>query len=408
MEKESHRALDSEEDYFKWDSYIAQLNEIELSINEKVQITSAIDFLRKVLCEDFLQEAFKNYHPFLNYYLLNSAPWVRRSLYRFVAILKSFEKSPHFENLIKKIRRPGGFVEAHSVLEIGYKFFRAKFDVSFDSPVEVRDKQGKINKKHPDIKLTHPGNGEEVYVEVTQLGSSRQQQLSSKCHETIWFLMHRAMDAGWSFDDGGREFYLPYSRLHRILEIDELENLAAQIKKFIEKVKTTKQFDQLYVEGTFECAIAPSGQHSQAERWAKDRGIQEHILEPTFVPADGLERAKYRIFEKMRQLPADKPGIIVIDYVENLTFWVYPMEFIISVIEDEAKLHSQLLGVVLLQRFGEGEREDESKTFGEHLVFKRKRSDSVAERLVFVKNILNSRPVSQTTYCKVLVAMSKF
>ena len=105
------RAFNSEEDYFRWDSYIAQLFELDLSEKERVQITLVINYLRGILGENFLEEAFNEYHPFLSYYLLNSFLSMKQLQKQITVIINViyifivFSKKSYFPKLRLKLDR---------------------------------------------------------------------------------------------------------------------------------------------------------------------------------------------------------------------------------------------------------------------------------------------------------------
>jgi hypothetical protein len=88
-----------------------------------------------------------------------------------------------------------------------------------------------------------------------------------------------------------------------------------------------------------------------------------------------------------------------------VTLRAYPIEIVVSELEKEVKLHPQLLFAMILQRWGEGDTDKESETYGEHLVFKRRRSDLLTEKVIIIKNPSNNQPVLDSTYGKLLAAV---
>jgi hypothetical protein len=407
--KNPYKFFNSRQDHLKWDNYVKQVDEIELSDNERQDIKQAINYLRSLLGEDFLEKAFTDYHPIYFNYFVNSAPWVRLSLLRFVNTLKSFENSPDFNNLVSRIKKADRFTETRSVLEFAYKFHRAGFILTFDQNVEVINKWGNKNNKIPDIKLINPENNEEIYVEVTQIGASQKQILTSKTYDAIWYLLRNAMysNEGLSNNFQNQSFYLPFSRIHRSIDENEIIDVVNQINQVVEKVKNTGEFQELIIEGIFELAIAPPHKHIQAEEWAKARNISDMVKSPS-IPLDGIRRTKGKIFKKMKQLPTDKPGIVAIHLVDNLTLWAYGPGNIMVEVEEEVEKHSHLMFAAILQTYIDGENDSELGVLKNHISMKRKRSDQVTEQLIIVNNKTCKIAVSDLSQNKLAEALLQF
>lgn len=409
MVRNPSNVFDSVEDHFRFSKYIEQLPEINLTKSERTQIRSALNYLVSLFGDDFLKGPSDVPHPFYFKFLWNSAPWVRRSLLRFTNILRSFESSPDFADLLFRIKRPDLFREACSVLEIGNKFYQAGLDLRFDQNVLTIDKWNQEHFKKPDLQVTDPNTGEVIYVEVTQLGVSDEQISVDRTFETIWRILHNSMFCPEGFTNNFQDetFYLPYSRIHRSPSNLELSDVVTQINTVIEKARLTDEFQELNIENTLELAIAPPKKHSQAEEWAKARNISD-ISESPLIPLNGLRRAKGRIFKKIKQLPADKPGIVVVHFVDNLTFWAYDAGQIIFEVAEEVDKHSQLLFAVMIQASMEADHDLEIATLNAHSRIKKMRIDGVTEQTITVNNSLSNVTISESAHRRLLEAVQRF
>ena len=409
MVRNPSSVFNSREDHFRFAKYIEQLDEINLSKLERTQISSALNYLIRLLGDNFLEGSSGLPHPFYFKYLWNSAPWVRRSLLRFTSTLRAFESSPDFVDLLFRIRRPDLFREVCSVLEIGNKFRQAGFSVRFDQCVVTTDKWNKVHNKKPDLQLTDPDTGEDIYVEITQLGISEEQMSVDRTFDTIWRVLRNSMycPEGFANNFQNETFYLPYSRIHRSLSESELSEVVTQINAVIEQARLTGEFQELNIEGTFELAIAPPNKHRQAEEWAKARNISE-IAESPLIPLNGLRRAKGRIFKKIKQLPANKPGIVVVHFIDNLTFWAYDAGHIIVEVAEEVEKHAQLTFAVMVQTSMEADHDLEIATLNAHARIKKMRKDGVTEQTIIINNSLNNVTISESTHDRLMLAVHRF
>ncbi|MCD9187017.1 MAG: hypothetical protein LUM44_11330 [Pyrinomonadaceae bacterium] len=410
-EPNPHAVFHKPEDHYDWDKYLEQLDLIELSVSEKARAIQALQYLRGLFGETFLKKCFDNRHPFY-YELANSAPMARLRLIRFAESLQCLERSTGFDTMVTRLRRAkysDEFKEASTVVETAYKFQKTGFTIIFEPKVKIVNVVGKEIPREPDIKIINPENGEETFVEVSRLRESEKQITSGNSFDTIWFLIHRIMDASLVIDidrERNKQIHrhvLPYANILKHLEREELDEVIPQITSLAEKVHETNEFHELIVENKIEVAISPKHDHSKAKAWAETRGMRDLVESPP-IPLYETHRARMKIGKKAKQLPSDKPGIIVITTEETLLFIAYPVNLIINELKSEMSQYPQLKYVVLSLKLGESPKNPVTISLDEHLFIKKTREDLVTESNILIDNSAFNLEMSEPTTKQIMQA----
>lgn len=291
----------------------------------------------------------------LFWYFTNSAGRARLSVIRFTEALKMLESAPGYRAILKRIRRPKSLedlLEGKSVIEVAQKFTRAGFAVEFEPEVNVPNHLGVAGPKNPDMRIVNRGTGEEIIVEVSRMMPSDHQNLISDTHDPIWNVL---MVEGMFSDPEALKnilqpkHILPRARFFRGIEGDELKGVVERLRKLIEEVRAIGEFRELIIPDTIEVGIASYDDHDRALEWAASRGMKEHDqIEGPNILTDEIARARVKLRSKLRQLPEDRPGIIVLLPVNtNLILFVYDIRFLAAALAEEVEKHSKLLCAVM-------------------------------------------------------------
>jgi hypothetical protein len=404
MDKNPFEIFKNEDDYLKWDKYREQLELIELTETDRGRARNSISYLRKLLGEDFLQIARQQGNLVLPWFFMNAAPRARLSLISFAEALGALEKSDKFGGLVDRIKDPRRVEEALTVLDAAYKFLSAGFDVCFDPVVTVADKYGVMQPKMPDLKLTDEETGEEIFVEVSRLRPGAKQTQISQTHDVIWRVVHTAvtMAPGVLEDIQKPKYVLPYVRIERALEADELRDVAGIVGEVIREVIATWEYREYSVENTMEMVVSPTNDHSRAKEWAAARNMRDWVESPP-IPFNEINRAKGKIFGELHQLPDDKPGVVVIPAASgNLLFFVYDVRAIILELDKEVSRHPKLLCAVVSHSFTEsGKAEQFVATLGQHVICSKRDEDMSMEQAVIIHNGACAMSVADSTLAKI-------
>src|SRR5260370_14395571 len=108
-----------------------------------------------------------------------------------------------------------------------------------------------------------------------------------------------------------------------------------------------------------------------------------------------LPRARNKIRKKMRQLPGDKPGILVIP-TENLLFLIFRGEDIIAVLSEELRRHPHLLCAGFSDSFIDGEKSTGVQPIGDHAIVTTI-NDIATNRVAFMMNESFGLSISTST-----------
>jgi hypothetical protein len=278
---------------------------------------------------------------------MNAAPRARLELATLAESLKGLQDVKNFRGLVSQIG-DHRVDAALSVLETAARLSRAVFEVSLDPTVQVITPGGIVRHKVPDLKLCDWKTGEVVFVEVSRLRKSSEQDKSSQAFHAIWMLVDsiRYMSPGALDDVIKAKWMRAYVRILKILEPDDLELALLRIRELAQQVLASGEHRELLLEDIVDVAISPSHDHSRGKEWAAARNMRDFVESP-LIPLNEVVRVRGKIFEKMQQLPRDKPGVVVITTDENLLFLVYPFEDLIQGVVEKTIRYPHVFAVVL-------------------------------------------------------------
>ena len=406
-----HELFQTVEDHWNWDLYIQQCDRIKLTDDQRQRSKDSFRYLQKTLGTGFLRRAFNERHPIFMWYFCNSAPPARLSLIRFTESLRAFESAPKFNAIIKRIKRRlkriediQDITETMAVVEVANRFLQAGFEVELEPAIKVKTRVGDGRTKNPDFKVVDRETGQSIIVEVSRMMASDNQRLTSATYEGVFnLLVHWGMhsDPEAYKDILKPRHILPFAIIHRGIEQPELDEILKRLKALIEHVRATGEFGELNVHDTIEVGIASYDNHELAKKWARDRGMKESdIVQGANISSDEVARTKVKIREKLKQLPADLPGMIVIEAKENLLLFVYDIQSLALTFGEEVANHQNLLRTVIFHSFVDGSTESISQDIGPHTFSHLVRPDRSTEESLTIRNAQGSFSVPAETLKK--------
>jgi hypothetical protein len=382
-------------DYLNWDRFNEQLPEIDLSETDRQRTRDAIAYFRGLFGEDFLVDAFASGSSFISLFL-NRVPGAKLEFVFLAESLKLLEGVENFDELVAQIRdhRANGAIP---VLQTAARVLRCGFQVSLEPTVHVNTPRG-VREKKPDIRLSNPETGELIFVEVSRLRKGDDQKKSNRAFLAIWQLVHSVMDmVPGAFDDITNIKFMPiYVRILRVLEEDELQNVLRQIRELAQEVLTTGEHRKREIDAMVEVAISPSHDHSYAKEWAEARNMKNFVESPVLL-LDEVHRAQGKIFDKMRQLPGDKPGIVVITTDENLLFPFYPLDEIIEGVVEKTSRYPRVFAVALTYSSLSDKEVPLVARIGEHIYARHSSEALCTHQTLIIRNPACMHSVSQST-----------
>lgn len=369
----------------QWDKHLEHIDAVaELSAEEKAGAKEALSYLRQrdVLGEAFIERARRTGHPLYSYFR-NTVPWTRRWLTRFAAALRELRSADGFaECMQNEIKEADKFTERESVLEVAYKFFNAGFAVAFDPAVTVAKPRGFTGRllpteAVPDLRLVDRETEQELFIEVSALGESDVSKQSGRTYHTVFDVL--VTDALWR----GRLF--PRARTKRILEDDELKALVAQLRELIAEVQSSNDVCYL-INDEIEACLAPEHLQHVPDQWGTERGITAIPIEGPSIPLRDPLRTSRIIRKEQRQLPADKPGIVVITTDWTLLFFAHGLGDIAAELEVALRPIPKLSCAVISCTYQGGEVEGYVACEGPHTAVKRATETGLIEQTIISFN----------------------
>jgi hypothetical protein len=392
-----HELFQTDEDHWNWDLYVQQCDRIKLTDDQRQRSKDSFRYLQKTLGTGFLRRAFNERHPIFTRYFCNAAPPARLSLIRFAESLHAFETAPKFNVIIKRIKRRlkriedfQDVTEAMAVVEVANRFLQAGFDVELEPAIQVKSRVSQSRTKNPDFKIVDRETGQNIIVEVSRMMASTNQRLISATFEKV-----RNLLVDWGMDSDPEAYkdilkprqILPFAIIHRGIEQPELDEILKRLKALIGHVRATGEFGELIVQDTIEVGIASYDNHEIARKWARDKGMKENdFVQGANFSSDEVARTKVKIREKLKQLPVDTPGMIVIEAKENFLLFVYDIRWLALTFEEELTNHKNLLRTVIFHSFVDGSTEGVFANVGRHTFCHLVRPDRSTEESLTIRN----------------------
>ena len=296
----------------------------ELTSKQKEKVIDGFNKIIKIFGENWFREAAVANHPLI-WYFRNLAPWTRFWLLDFGKKLDELKSLPNFEKLKNKLKTPQLFDASLAELEVAAKLKRASINVEL---------YPKIDSGESDFKAVTDDT--EIYIEVTTVGSSEEEMEAEKTyHELV------AEPLVFNFNVESA------CKVHKILRQPQVRAAyRRKIKQVIGRVKNEQRCAEIS-EPVIDCIVCPKGKLNEVKQWMKEKGLTATYGGPPYHD-DELKRIRGKIQKKVKQLPKDKPGVIVV--FGNHLGWARGEEDYIQIaneLEEPVYKHSRLtLGVV--------------------------------------------------------------
>ncbi len=370
-------------DYTDWNKLISHCDSLdELSRLEKEKAKRAFKLLRKEFGNNFLETAFNARHPIFQY-LINRAPWTRKWIIWFADAIGELKSQENHESLFARLQDAEKFPEALSVLEIGCDLCRAGFTISVDPSVDISGRP-----KIPDLKVCDKDNHEEFFVEVSiQLGSEVQKE-AWRTTERIHSLLWRTVP------------FLHYcGRVQKTLADKHLDQILKKVENGLENCKKEGAFQEIVVEGVIEIGIAPESDKEILHEWAVERELKVGEFSGPPYDVDEVLRTKRKIRNEQRQLPDNRPNIVVVKN-NNVFMHLQDVRATIGELEEEVYRYPHLLAAVVWGGHM-GKAEDTAIMKDQHVFITRSKAGLLIDQYIILFNKFCKMKVFPGTITKV-------
>lgn len=309
-----------------WEYHFERVRHNEkLTDTEKMKIIKGFEKLREILGDDWLKKALREDNPIPYVYLLNPAPWSQLWLADLGEKLATLRTVKNFSDLRRGLRnkKVGEFEGAEAELEVASKLKNKGYSLEL---------QPKINSRKADVRIE--ANGEEVYFEVTTIRAFGQD--ASRTHQALCgspFTFGLDVVVGNRIDEApfkptvqglGSEIVID-CKLYKSLAKPQIEKLQDRITKAVERAKVKQAYVEISEPGVIDYLVSHKSEANERIRWLKQKGMGGGCEGPPF-DVDKTERITRKVEDKVKQLPKDKPGVIVI-YDRSLVLYASKPHF---------------------------------------------------------------------------------
>jgi len=312
-----------------WQSYINFMMETDsLTDSEKEKVQTGIKLLRKTFDDAWLSEVVMTGHPLL-YRMSNTINWSQYWLADLGNRIESLRNIHKFSELELRLKDPDQYGGAISELDSIYKLFKGGFEIKLSPRI------GNGNKK-ADVKATLVND--ETFFEVSTLMPSAKQNAS---WQTFRLLSHP-----YQFNRDVNTFF----QIHKILSKPRINEFCTKIEKAIEEVKVTKGYCYIGEPNVLDYLIFSKDiPIDEARKIAENNNMKSECSGPP-APVDDVRRLEAKIWDKVEQLPKEKPSVLVL-YANLLDFGDnYEIFYDDIVFEMEESIYDQdniTLGIII-------------------------------------------------------------
>ena len=348
----------------------------DITEEQKELVRNAFSFLKNELGENYLKE-MESIHPMyfhIHNYVLASRLW----FVELAADIKRLKEFPNYKSLYRRLKNSRKFPEAFSVLELAIKFCKVGFNIEFDPNVKINGKP-----KEPDLKVINSSNTESFFCEVSVLNVSVIEQ--------------NAMNSGMKLFNAVMSFpYLQFAgKVERILDENEIKNVSDQIFELKKKVNEESGFGELRIKDVLTLGLSSEENKEQIVKWAKEHNCEVGNFEQPYFESNELKRMKTKINEKRKQLPYDKPNLIMI-YANTFFYTSGEPIHVINELEKHLTKYKNINGVIIRGKFM-GTIEPLIAKIKQHIFIQKYQYDAYAEQYLILWNMAGEKKFNDET-----------
>jgi len=352
-----------------WDYFSAAITQSEGQCPaEFADVPAALQFLRGVLGEDYVEQANRVYaHPFLGLAVF-SWPGLRQQFLNWIGHVHSLRDCTNVRQVLDDLRLPTKAAHAYALLEASGQLLQQGFRISFEPKTNTDDFPFR-----PDALVELPATGEKLYLEVS-CQSLTQRQVS-------------AFDAMAACEHPVKEHFevLKCSfRLRRIPAPEHLDELTDQIRVAVQTVLSSGHLVEVEDNGVLSMGICRRDNTQELDMWRAAHGIHFEGYEGPVDSVNEIDELKRKMRSKQKQLPRGYPNLL---YIENHhVFSHYPVSVFHLDLQEELFQHSNLAFVLVRGSNGSGREEvSEFRSYGEHR-FERRVSEGHVRHTLLLSN----------------------
>ena len=312
-----------------WDHYLGLVKAAKASPEMKIQLTEAVQTLRRVLGEDWPSKSRDSHHPILWSLRMISGAMGDGILVNWGGCVSALERTRNFESLLAKLRRPTGFESSIAELEVAGRLASNGCAVELEPEVGV---------KKPDLRCRC--GDLEFLVEVKTLNAAPE---SWKATKTLVDVITACMSIH------------PSGIIFKTLSRPHLEEVAGILERETDRAVSGGVPVEVDLDKVLKVYLVPNelpnsaGLRAEWIRKQEDMGVMPRgggMRGPPYnVSQEHRAGTKIDGFARKCQIPPECPGVLVITghflfgdadnaerFVDHIIEKVYELENIQAVV----------------------------------------------------------------------------
>ena len=364
-----------------WDYYKEQVKTAGyLTEEQENRVIEIIYKMKEIFGDDWLEKAVETNHwliVLLGDRTSNAYFWILE----FGEKLKEVENVKNFNELLRKLKNAREFFASNAELDVAAKLKRAGIDVELYPKIDsVCDLKAKTI------------DAAEFFIEVATMGPSIVESEAAKTFELVRLI-------AWNFDVKGS------CKIHEILSASERERLEKKIKYAIKKVKEEGCCRDISEVGVIDCFICPKDKSDDLNKMLKEKGSRRTFEGPPYS-INAIERIKKKIHKKTKQLPKNKPGVIII-FDDSLLGWTLREDDYRQIANELEKIlygTSRLMFAIVIDKSPGIGSEETFKEIKNLIILRKSPYEMLQEDAIIMKNKNCKFPINE----KILNAFLKY
>ena len=229
--------------------------------------------------------------------LTNAAPWTYEWLLWFANSLRRLAATQGYAELCSQLRDTIKYGAACTVLQVAERLEAVGLEVGFDIPAVVDGR-----KKIPDIWVRDAAADLSFYAEVSVM-------FTAQGHVDASVIFDRIVELFFRFYDDPMRYA---GRILRPIAAEEVEGLIGRVWWEILEARRHRSLREVAIADTIILALAPEALAGAVNRWAENHKFEPGSFGAELPPVDEFMRLHHKIGMEGKQLPPDRPNLLVI------------------------------------------------------------------------------------------------
>ena len=359
----------------------------DITEEQKELVRNAFMFLKIELGENYLKE-MEPIHP-MYFHIYNYVLASRLWFVELAADIKRLKEFPNYKSLYRRLKNSRKFPEAFSVLEIAIKFCKTGFNIEFDPKVKVNGRT-----KEPDLKVINPSNDKSFFCEVSELNAS---VIEKKAMNTELKLFEAVISLPTLLFAG---------KVEKILEENEIQNILNKMFELKKRVNEETGFGELIIKDVLTLGLSTEENKDKITRWAEGHNCEVGNFEQPNFESNELQRMKTKINEKRKQLPYDRPNLIMI-YDNDFFYTCGEPIHVINELERLLARYKNINGVIIRGKVMAPIEPLISK-IKQHIYIQKYQYDAYAEQYLIIWNIHSLHALDVEMIVKIIEGIIRY